>query len=144
MNIKIVNKSKQELPSYSMNASAGMDLRANTGNGIILKPLQRTLLPTGLFIDVRPGFEAQVRPGSGLAIKKGTTILNSQGTIDSDYRGEVCIIMISLSDEIFVIKYSERIYQMVTARHEKAEWKSLNTLIEAKKGTGGFGHTGKK
>lgn len=144
MKIKIVNNSKHELPSYSTEASAGMDLRASIRNEIVLKPLQRALIPTGLFIEIPIGYEAQVRPRSGLAINKGITILNSPGTIDADYRGEVCIIMINLSDEDFTIKDGERICQMVIAKHEKAEWISVEELQKTNRADGGFGHTGKE
>lgn len=143
MEIRIVNKSKHPLPAYSTDSSAGMDLRANIDNDIILKPLERVLVGTGLFMEIPVGFEAQIRPRSGLAIKNGITILNSPGTIDSDYRGEVCIILINLSDVNFVIKDGERICQMVITSHEKASWISVDSLVETKRGTGGFGHTGK-
>lgn len=144
MKIKIVNNSKHELPSYSTEASAGMDLRASIRNEIVLKPLQRALIPTGLFIEIPIGYEAQIRPRSGLAINTGITILNSPGTIDADYRGEVCIIMINLSDEDFTITDGERICQMVIAKHEKAEWISVEELQKTNRDDGGFGHTGKK
>jgi dUTP pyrophosphatase len=120
-----------------------MDLRANIEADIVLNPLERCLVPTGLFLEIPVGFEAQIRPRSGLAIKKGITVLNSPGTIDADYRGEVCIILVNLSNEAFVIKDGERICQMVIARHEKAEWESVETLLDSARGTGGFGHTGK-
>jgi len=144
MKIKIVNKSKHKLPSYSTEASAGMDLRANIDNEIILNPLQRALIPTGIFLEIPEGYEAQIRPRSGLAIKKGITILNSPGTIDADYRGEVCVILVNLSEEIFVVKDGERICQMVVSKHEKADWIDVEELKETKRGPGGFGHTGKK
>jgi dUTP pyrophosphatase len=143
MKIKVINRSKHQLPEYSTEASAGMDLRANLEQDIILNPLERCLVPTGLFIEIPAGFEAQIRPRSGLALKKGVTILNSPGTIDADYRGEVCIILVNLSNEAFVIKDGERVCQMVIARHEKAEWESVETLLDSTRGTGGFGHTGK-
>jgi len=143
MKIKIINKSKHELPAYSTVASAGMDLRANLSEDINLLPMQRVIVPTGLFLEIPVGYEAQIRPRSGLAIKKGVTVLNSPGTIDADYRGEVCIILINLSEEIFVIKDGERICQMVIARHEKADWIQVDSLEETERGAGGFGHTGK-
>lgn len=143
MKIKIINKSKHELPSYSTVASAGMDLRANLSDDINLLPMQRVMVPTGLFLEIPVGYEAQIRPRSGLAIKKGVTVLNSPGTIDADYRGEVCIILVNLSEEIFVIKDGERICQMVIARHEKADWIEVDSLEETERGAGGFGHTGK-
>lgn len=144
MKIKIVNKSQHELPEYSTAASAGMDIRANLESDVILGEGKRVLIPTGLFLEIPAGYEAQIRPRSGLAINKGISILNSPGTIDSDYRGEVCIIMINLSDEDFVIKDGDRICQMVISRHERAEWVNVDILEETKRGSGGFGHTGKK
>lgn len=143
MKIKVINKSRHRLPEYSTEASAGMDLRANIDNDIVLHPLERCMVTTGLFLEIPVGFEVQIRPRSGLAIKKGITVLNSPGTIDADYRGEVCIILVNLSNEPFVIKDGERICQMVIARHEKAEWESVETLLNSERGTGGFGHTGK-
>ena len=144
MKIRVINKSKHQLPQYSTGESAGMNLRANLDKEIILKPLERIMVPTGLFIEIPIGYEAQIRPRSGLAIKKGITILNSPGTIDADYRGEVCIILVNLSNENFVIEDGERICQMVIAKHEKAEWESVDILLDTERGTGGFGHTGKK
>jgi dUTP pyrophosphatase len=144
MKIKIINKSKHQLPAYSTVASAGMDLRANIESDIVLKPMERTLVKTGLYMEIPVGYEAQIRPRSGLAIKKGITIVNSPGTIDADYRGEVCIVLINLSNENFVIKDGERICQMVIAKHEKAEWISVDNLMETDRGVGGFGHTGKE
>lgn len=144
MIIKVINKSKHQLPQYSTEASAGMDLRANLESDILLKPMERALVPTGLFLEIPVGFEAQIRPRSGLAVKNGITILNSPGTIDADYRGEVCIILVNLSKDNFVIKDGERICQMVIAKHEKAEWLSVEALISTERGVGGFGHTGKK
>ena len=144
MKIRIVNKSKHSLPEYSTESSAGMDLRANIDKEILLKPLQRALVPTGLFVEIPVGFEAQIRPRSGLAIKKGITILNSPGTIDADYRGEVCVILVNLSEEIFVVKDGERICQMIISKHEKAEWTETKKIKITKRGSGGFGHTGKK
>lgn len=143
MNIKIVNHSLNLLPSYSTDLSAGMDLRANLNEEVILRPLERKLIPTGLFIELPQGYEAQVRPRSGLAIKKGITVLNSPGTIDADYRGEIMVILINLSQEDFVIQHGERIAQMVVASHEKVEWKAVEVLEETVRGDGGFGHTGK-
>jgi dUTP pyrophosphatase len=144
MKIKIVSKSRHHLPEYSTSASAGMDLRANIDADIVLKPLGRALVKTGLFLEIPEGYEAQIRPRSGLAINKGITVLNSPGTIDADYRGEVCIILINLSNEEFVIKDGERICQMIIARHEQAEWVPVDVLMETERGVGGFGHTGKK
>ncbi len=142
LEIKIINKSHHQLPAYETVLSAGMDLRANITEPITLKPLQRCLVPTGLFVALPAGYEAQVRPRSGLAIKKGITVLNSPGTIDADYRGEVCVILVNLSSDDFVINDGERIAQMVIARHEQVEWKCVETLDETERGTGGFGHSG--
>ncbi|MBR3884398.1 MAG: dUTP diphosphatase [Bacteroidaceae bacterium] len=142
MNINIVNKSKHQLPSYATDMSAGMDLRANIEEPIVLQPMQRVLVPTGLFIALPDGYEAQVRPRSGLAIKKGITVLNSLGTIDADYRGEVCVILVNLSNEPFTITDGERIAQMVIARYEKIDWNPVESLDETERGAGGFGHTG--
>ena len=144
MEIRIINKSKHELPAYSTNASAGMDIRADIDEEIIIKSLERSLIKTGLYLEIPIGYEAQIRPRSGLAIKKGVTVLNTPGTIDADYRGEVCIILINLSGEDFVVKDGERIAQMIIAKHEKAEWVSVEQLIETTRGSGGFGHTGKE
>ncbi len=142
MKVQIINKSKHQLPSYATALSAGMDLRANIDTPIELQPLQRTLVPTGLFIALPEGYEAQVRPRSGLAIKKGITVLNSPGTIDADYRGEVCVILVNLSSEPFIITDGERIAQMVIARHEQVEWSEVEVLDDTERGAGGFGHTG--
>ncbi len=142
MKVQIINKSKHTLPSYATEASAGMDLRANLSEPVSLAPMQRCLIPTGLFIALPVGFEAQVRPRSGLALKKGITVLNSPGTIDADYRGEICIILVNLSSETFVIEDGERIAQMVMARHEQATWQEVEVLDETERGAGGFGHTG--
>ncbi len=142
MKVQIINKSKHALPSYATEASAGMDLRANLTESVSLAPMQRCLIPTGLFIALPVGFEAQVRPRSGLALKKGITVLNSPGTIDADYRGEICIILINLSSETFIIEDGERIAQMVIARHEQAAWQEVEVLDETERGAGGFGHTG--
>ena len=144
MIVKIVNQSNNPLPEYSTIHSAGMDLRASLIEPMVLKPLERALVPTGLFIELPVGYEAQIRPRSGLALKKGITVLNSPGTIDADYRGEVGIILINLSNEEFVIQHGERICQMVIASHEHIGWKSVEVLEETDRGAGGFGHTGKK
>lgn len=144
MKIKIVNKSKHKLPEYSTGLSAGMDLRANLDEEIILKPLERRLIPTGLFIELPEGYEAQIRPRSGLAVKHGITVLNTPGTIDADYRGEIGVILVNLSSEKFVVKDGERICQMVIARHEKAELEEVEILAKTDRGAGGFGHTGTK
>lgn len=143
MEIKIINKSKHALPEYATSSSAGMDLRANIDESIILKPLERKLIPTGLFIELPVGFEAQIRPRSGLAIKKGITVLNTPGTIDADYRGEICVILINLSQDDFVIEDGERICQMVIAKHEQVAWQQVDVLDDTERGAGGFGHTGK-
>ena len=143
MNIQVINKSKHPLPANTAELSAGMDIRANISEPISLAPMQRCLVPTGLFIALPQGFEAQIRPRSGLALKKGITVLNSPGTIDADYRGEICIILVHLSAETFVIEDGERIAQMVIARHEQAVWKEVEVLDETERGAGGFGHTGR-
>ena len=142
MTVRIINKSKHPLPAYATELSAGMDIRANLSEPIALEPLQRCLVPTGLYIALPAGFEAQIRPRSGLAIKKGISVLNSPGTIDADYRGEICIILVNLSSERFVIEDGERIAQMVIARHEHAVWQEVDVLDETERGSGGFGHTG--
>ncbi len=144
LNIPIVNHSKHPLPSYATILSAGMDIRANLDAPVTLAPLQRCLVPTGLFIALPAGYEAQIRPRSGLALKKGVTVLNSPGTIDADYRGEIGIILVNLSDTPFVIEDGERIAQMVIARHEQALWQPVLALDETERGAGGFGHTGEK
>ena len=144
MKIKIVNKSKHPLPKYQTALSAGMDLYANIEESIVLKSLERKLIPTGLFIELAEGYEAQVRPRSGLAIKNGITVLNSPGTIDADYRGEIGVILVNLSNETFVIQNGERIAQLVIAKHERAEWVADNELSETTRGAGGFGSTGVK
>ena len=144
LNVQIINKSKHPLPAYATALSAGVDLRANLSEPLTLAPLQRCLVPTGLYIALPEGYEAQVRPRSGLALKKGITVLNSPGTIDADYRGEICIILVNLSSEPFVIEDGERVAQMVIARHEQAEWEEVEVLDETQRGAGGFGHTGKK
>jgi dUTP pyrophosphatase len=142
MKVKVVNRSKHPLPRYSTGFSAGMDLRANLDEPIILDPGKRVLVPTGLFIELPTHYEAQIRPRSGLALKSGISILNTPGTIDADYRGEVGIILINLSDESFVINDGERICQMVIARHETIECETTESLNDTKRGAGGFGHTG--
>ena len=142
MKVQIVNKSHHALPAYATALSAGMDLRANLDEPVTLQPMQRALIPTGLFIALPAGYEAQVRPRSGLAIKRGITVLNSPGTVDADYRGEVCVVLINLSNEAFVINDGERIAQMVVARHEQVEWTAVEVLESTVRGEGGFGHTG--
>ena len=144
MVVKVVNKSKHDLPKYSTVLSAGLDLRANIDESIVLKPLERKLVPTGLFIELPEGYEAQIRPRSGLAIKFGITVLNTPGTIDADYRGEVMVILVNLSNDEFTINDGERICQMVINKHETIEWKIAEELVETERGAGGFGHTGKK
>ncbi|MEL7585769.1 MAG: dUTP diphosphatase [Prolixibacteraceae bacterium] len=143
MQVKIVNRSNNPLPAYSTALSAGMDLRANLDQPVVLKPLERILVPTGLYIELPVGYEAQIRPRSGLAIKKGITVLNSPGTIDADYRGEIQVILINLSQEDFKIEHGERICQMIIARHETVGWQPVEVLEETGRGAGGFGHTGK-
>ncbi|MDO4949463.1 MAG: dUTP diphosphatase [Bacteroidales bacterium] len=142
MQIQIINKSKHPLPEYATSLSAGVDLRANIESDIMLRPMERRMIPTGLFMALPEGFEAQIRPRSGLALKKGITVLNSPGTIDADYRGEICVILVNVSTEDFVICDGDRIAQMVIARHEHAEWMEVITLTETTRGDGGFGHTG--
>ena len=144
MQIKIINKSNHELPNYETIASAGMDLRANISEPITLKSLERTIVKTGLFIELPIGYEAQVRPRSGLAAKKGITVLNSPGTVDADYRGEIGVILVNLSHEDFVIENGERIAQLIIAKHERAEWLEVLELSETSRGEGGFGSTGVK
>ncbi|AXT63691.1 dUTP diphosphatase [Aquimarina sp. AD10] len=144
MQIRIINKSSHELPHYETIASAGMDLRANIDAPVTLKPLERAIIKTGLFIELPVGYEAQVRPRSGLAAKKGVTVLNAPGTIDADYRGEVGVILVNLSNEDFVVENGERIAQMVIAKHERAEWLEVAELSETSRGEGGFGSTGVK
>ena len=144
MEVKIINRSKHSLPNYETESSAGMDLRANLDEAVTIQPLQRVMIPTGLFMELPIGFEAQVRPRSGLAWKNGLTVLNSPGTIDADYRGEIKVILVNLSNDIFEIKDGERIAQMVIARHERVQWKDAVELQETERGAGGFGSTGKK
>jgi len=142
MKVKVINKSKHALPNYETIASAGMDLRANIDKSIILKPLERAIVKTGLFMELPVGFEAQVRPRSGLAAKKGITVLNSPGTIDADYRGEIGVILVNLSNEEFEIKDGERVAQMVVAKHEQIQWVETQDLESSDRGSGGFGSTG--
>lgn len=142
MKIRIVNQSKHALPNYETALSAGMDLRANLDEPVLLKSLERSLIPTGLFIELPEGYEAQIRPRSGLAIKKGISLVNSPGTIDADYRGEIKIIMINLSKDEFIVHNGERIAQMIISQHEKAQWIEVETLNETLRGEGGFGHSG--
>ncbi len=142
MKIKIINKSAHKLPHYETMASAGMDLRANIESPILLKPLERAIVPTGIYMELPLGYEAQVRPRSGLAAKKGISVLNAPGTIDADYRGEVGVILVNLSSEEFTVENGERIAQMVIAKHERAEWEEVETLSETTRGSGGFGSTG--
>lgn len=143
LHIKIINQSEHASPAYETAHAAGMDLRANLKQDIELKPMERSIIPTGLFIELPVGYEAQIRPRSGLAAKHGITVLNTPGTIDADYRGEIKVILINLSTESFVIKNGERIAQMVIASHERANWIASDTLSESERGAGGFGHTGK-
>lgn len=142
LNIPVIVKTKNELPKYETINSAGMDLRANIEESIVLKPMERRLIPTGLYMALPQGFEAQIRPRSGLAFKKGITVLNSPGTIDSDYRGELMVLLINLSTEEFIVNNGERIAQMVIARHEVAEFQVVEELDDTERGTGGWGHTG--
>lgn len=142
MQIKIINKSNHDLPHYETKSSAGMDLKAKLPQEIVLKPLERTIIKTGLFIALPKGYEAQVRPRSGLAIKKGITVLNAPGTIDADYRGEIGIILINLSKEDFIIKDGDRVAQLVIAEYSQAEWQQVEVLKETSRGEGGFGSTG--
>lgn len=144
MKINVINKSRHQLPSYATSLSAGMDICANLEDPIILKPMERCLVPTGLYVAIPEGYEAQIRPRSGLALKKGIGVLNSPGTIDADYRGEIGIILINLSTENFLIEDGERIAQMVISRFEKAEWTEVDELSVTERGEGGFGHTGRK
>ncbi|MBP1629914.1 MAG: dut [Bacteroidetes bacterium] len=143
MKVRIVNNSKHQAPDYATEHSAGMDLRANIEESIIIKPLERAMVSTGIFIELPIGYEAQVRPRSGLAAKNGVSVLNSPGTIDADYRGEVKVILVNLSNQDFEIKDGERIAQMVIAKHERVEWEEVNELNETQRGEGGFGHTGR-
>ena len=142
MNVQIINKSKHATPGYETEGAAGMDLRANIEDAITLKPLERVIIKTGLFIALPVGFEAQVRPRSGLAAKKGITVLNSPGTVDADYRGEIGVILVNLSNEDFVVNDGERVAQLVIAKHERVNWKEVTVLDETERGSGGFGSTG--
>ncbi len=144
MKVKIVNKSKHKLPAYSTEFSAGLDLRANLAEPVVLKSLERALIPTGLFIELPECYEAQIRPRSGLAYKHGLTVLNTPGTIDADYRGEIGVILVNLSNKEFIVEDGERICQMVIAKHEQAVWEEVEVLNETVRGAGGFGHTGVK
>lgn len=144
LQVKVINQSKHPLPEYATALAAGLDLKANISSPIILKPLQRQLVPTGLFIQLPESFEAQIRPRSGLAFKNGITVLNSPGTIDADYRGEVKVLLVNLSDTEFIINDGERIAQMVIAKHEQINWEQVEVLDDSDRGTGGFGSTGKK
>lgn len=144
MNINIINQSKHPLPSYQTPSSAGMDLRANLEAPVVLKPLQRALIPTGLYLELPDGFEAQIRPRSGLAYKHGISIVNSPGTIDADYRGEIKVLLVNLSDQEFIVADGERIAQMVVARHETVEWQQATVLKDTERGAGGYGSTGVK
>ncbi len=144
MKINIINKSKHQLPGYETEASAGMDLRADLTEEIILKPLERQLISTGIFIELPIGYEAQIRPRSGLAYKFGISIVNSPGTIDADYRGEIKVLLVNLSNEVFAVNDGDRIAQMVIAKHEKAEWQQAEVLSDTLRGAGGYGHTGVK
>ena len=143
MKVAIINKSKHALPAYETDHAAGMDLRANLDSPVTLKSLERAMIPTGLFIELPIGYEAQVRPRSGLAAKKGISVLNSPGTIDADYRGEIKVILINLSTEDFIVEDGERIAQMVVASHERVEWQAAEVLADSGRGSGGFGSTGK-
>lgn len=143
MNVKIVNKSRHPLPQYATVASAGFDVRANIDVPMVLKPMERALIPTGLYFELPEGHEAQVRPRSGLAFKHGITVLNSPGTIDADYRGELKVLLVNLSGEEFAINDGERIAQVIVARHERVQWEVVEQLMETERGAGGFGHTGK-
>ena len=144
MKINIINKSSNVLPHYETIASAGMDIRAHLENDIVLPPMERVIIPTGLFMELPVGYEAQVRPRSGLAAKHGLTVLNSPGTVDADYRGEIGVILVNLSNTAFTIKNGERIAQMVIAKHDRAEWEEVQSLSDTSRGTGGFGSTGRK
>lgn len=144
MKIKIVNRGRQQLPAYATELSAGMDLRANIDESITLNPMERRIIPTGLYMALPPGYEAQVRPRSGLAFKHGITVLNSPGTIDADYRGEIGVLLVNLSNEPFVITEGERIAQMVIARHEQGQFEEVDQLDQTERGEGGYGHTGVK
>ncbi len=143
MKVKIINKSQHPLPQYATPYSAGMDLRANLSEPVVIKPLERKLIPTGVYIALPEGFEAQIRPRSGLALKHGVTVLNTPGTIDADYRGEICVILVNLSSEPFIVNDGERVCQMVIAAYIHIDWKEVDELSDTERGAGGFGHTGK-
>ncbi len=143
LKVKVINRSANELPRYETPLAAGMDVRANIAESIVLKPLERAMVPTGLFVELPAGYELQVRPRSGLAAKHGLTVLNSPGTVDADYRGEIRVILVNLSAEPFEVKPGERVAQLVVARHERAEWEQTDELSETERGAGGFGSTGK-
>ena len=142
--VPVINRSKHALPAYESSLAAGLDLRANLDENIELKPLQRALIPTGLFMELPEGFEAQIRPRSGLAYKHGLSVLNSPGTIDADYRGEIKVLLVNLSDQPFVVEDGERVAQMIIAQHEQIEWQASDELQDTERGDGGFGHTGTK
>ena len=142
LKVKVINRSRFDLPRYATPLSAGMDVRANIDEAVVLRPLERAMIPTGLSIELPEGYEMQIRPRSGLAAKHGITVLNSPGTIDADYRGEIRVILVNLSNEEFRIEAGERIAQMVVARHEQVEWEAVEVLSETERGAGGFGHTG--
>lgn len=142
MTVKVINKSGMPLPQYATALSAGVDVRADIDESIVLKPLERAMVPTGLFVQIPQGYEIQVRPRSGLAAKKGISVLNAPGTVDADYRGEICVILVNLSSEDFTIERGERIAQLVLAKHEVIEWEESETLDETQRGAGGFGSTG--
>ena len=144
MKVKVINRSSNPLPEYATHLAAGLDVRADNSDPIVLPPLGRALVPTGLYLEIPAGFEVQVRPRSGLAAKKGITVLNAPGTIDADYRGEVCVILVNLSSEDFVVERGERIAQLVLARHERVEWEPAESLASSARGEGGFGSTGTK
>ncbi len=144
MEIKIINRSAHVLPSYETAAAAGMDIRACTLQNVTIKPLERQLIPTGLYVELPQGYEAQIRPRSGLAYKHGVTVLNSPGTIDADYRGEIKVLLVNLSNEAFEVKDGDRIAQMIIAKHERAVWEEVKLLNETERGAGGYGHTGVK
>jgi dUTP pyrophosphatase len=144
MTVKVINKSANPLPAYATAFSAGLDVRADNADPIVLPPLGRAMIPTGLYLEIPAGYEVQVRPRSGLAAKKGVTVLNAPGTIDADYRGEVCVILVNLSNEPFTVERGERIAQLVLARHELIEWAETDTLADSARGEGGFGSTGVK
>ena len=144
MKVKVINRSSNPLPQYASLLAAGLDVRANNDGPIVLQPLGRAMVPTGLFLEIPAGYEVQVRPRSGLAAKKGITVLNAPGTIDADYRGEVCVILVNLSSEPFTVERGERIAQLVLARHEVIEWEETDSLADSERGAGGFGSTGVK